>query len=643
MQARPFTASRFKSKRGFRFIVLAALCCALVLPAVGQMQFGNRRLAVRVRDLRGAPLGTRVPVTLRARIGDFYLTAYTQEDGTWEFRGLMPGDYTLEVTVPGYLAATEPVSLPLQGSANLVPQVFVYLRRESDVDSSTASSSGVQTSSKAQKEILKARESLSKNDLKTAQKHLERALKAAPSHPEVHFLLGILYFQQQVPKTAQEHLEKALHLNPQYVPALRALARLLYQQGDIPGAIKQIEQALAVAGRSADDHMLLAEALLQQNELDKAAFHARQAEELSEAKKAQARLVICQVLMAQGKYAEAESALEAFLREFPEHADAATARSALQSVQQARASASASGTGGPAANGNDLTLRSIKPAETNPSAPFDSPEPAVVEVNWAPPDVDANPPAAFHDVPCDASEVLARASQRIQDMVGNLGDVAAEESVTHTEIDKYGQPGATETRRFSYEVSANPKRDGTLLRETRDGAIGIGAVRGFSTNAIAVMALVFHPYYSQDFDMRCEGQGVGQGQPVWFVHFQQRADKPARFHRLRWGGGVLPIPLKGRAWIAANSFEIVRLETTMVEPNLPAQLLREQMIIEYRPFRFEQRQRSFWLPASADIYIQYRGQRWHRRHVLSNYVHFAVDTHQKIAPPVVPDAPPPPM
>jgi hypothetical protein len=126
------------------------------------------------------------------------------------------------------------------------------------------------------------------------------------------------------------------------------------------------------------------------------------------------------------------------------------------------------------------------------------------------------------------------------------------------------------------------------------------------------------------------------------LYFRQRADRPARIHGFRSRLGSFYISLKGRAWIAANSFEIVRLETGMVQPLPEGHLEREQMVIEYRPVRFEQRKQTFWLPASADIYVEYRGKRWHRRHVLANYVHFAVDTKQEIAEPRVPKPPPDP-
>jgi hypothetical protein len=46
-----------------------------------------------------------------------------------------------------------------------------------------------------------------------------------------------------------------------------------------------------------------------------------------------------------------------------------------------------------------------------------------------------------------------------------------------------------------------------------------------------------------------------------------------------------------------------------------------------------------WLPQSADVYYDWKGQRIHRRHSFSEYLLFAVDDKQKISTPKVDDAP----
>jgi hypothetical protein len=77
-----------------------------------------------------------------------------------------------------------------------------------------------------------------------------------------------------------------------------------------------------------------------------------------------------------------------------------------------------------------------------------------------------------------------------------------------------------------------------------------------------------------------------------------------------------------------------------MEPSPLVQLDRMQWVIEYGPVQFKDHQRTFWLPSVAETFTQARGKRWHRRHAMSEYVHFSVDFKHKIASPKVADEPP---
>ena len=71
------------------------------------------------------------------------------------------------------------------------------------------------------------------------------------------------------------------------------------------------------------------------------------------------------------------------------------------------------------------------------------------------------------------------------------------------------------------------------------------------------------------------------------MHFRQREDKPSRFADYRLGADTYAMKLKGRAWIGANDFQIVRIESDLAGP-LP-QLSVQHQIAEYGPFRFDKR------------------------------------------------------
>ena len=110
-------------------------------------------------------------------------------------------------------------------------------------------------------------------------------------------------------------------------------------------------------------------------------------------------------------------------------------------------------------------------------------------------------------------------------------------------------------------------------------------------------------------------------------------------YRIGADGPSYPVALKGRAWISADNYQIVRLETDLIAPLPQIRLLAERADVEYGPVKFTKDNVSMWLPKSADVYYDWMGRRIHRRHSFSNYLLFAVDDKQKIAAPKVDEAP----
>jgi len=162
-----------------------------------------------------------------------------------------------------------------------------------------------------------------------------------------------------------------------------------------------------------------------------------------------------------------------------------------------------------------------------------------------------------------------------------------------------------------------------------------------SSTGFAALALVFHPHMRENFEMKCEGLGDWRGQASWLVYFKQRDDKPNRMHGYKMGTAIYPVKLKGRAWITADKFQIVRIESEMVRPMPEIKLLSEHQVVEYGPVRFEKKKTSLWLPKSAEIYFEFRQHRYYRRHSFDHYMLFSVDMDEKRKEPVDKPATPP--
>jgi len=150
-----------------------------------------------------------------------------------------------------------------------------------------------------------------------------------------------------------------------------------------------------------------------------------------------------------------------------------------------------------------------------------------------------------------------------------------------------------------------------------------------ASTGFAALALVFHPHMRDNFEMVCEGLGDWHGQASWLVHFRQRDDRPNHMHAYKVGNQIHAVKLKGRAWITADKFQIVRIEAEMVSPMPEIQLLSEHQVVEYGPIPFQKKNTTLWLPKSAEIYFDFRKHRYYRRHSFDHYMLYSVDSDEK--------------
>lgn len=91
--------------------------------------------------------------------------------------------------------------------------------------------------------------------------------------------------------------------------------------------------------------------------------------------------------------------------------------------------------------------------------------------------------------------------------------------------------------------------------------------------------------------------------------------------------------LKGRAWIDAATYQVLRLETDLVRPVKEIELANERLSIEYGEVQFHSHDLQLWLPKTAELYWERHRHRYYRRHDFSDFKVFAVDTNQKLQDP----------
>ncbi len=624
------------------FCVLPVLACLVVNTAIAQSGSVIDPRPIQFFEVYDTTPGTGVLVfSVSAERSGVHLdrqallrlTNHTSQTSTWQttqdtsravFTSIPFGSYDLEVSAVGYLSAQK----ELHVTNTLVPSVVdIVLRR--DPDAIRLDVSDAVMSPKARKQTKHAVSALKSGKLDEAQKHLNDAYKLAPASAELNFLLGYLYFQKNDLAQASTFLGTAVNLNPHNAQALTLLGRTGLERKDYPAARSALEQAVLADDENWIPHNLLADTYLHQQDYDKARDQAQIAIAKGKTTASPAQLVLGQALVNLGHDQEGIQALNLFLEESPKHPLAPQVRSLITEIQD-HPSPPASPDATPT---TQARLTGVDPLEAL-AAPSLSLKP------WMPPGIDEVKLSIVPGVECPSGQVLAESGRRVQELVEDVARFAAVEDLFHQSLDQYGIPIRTETRKYNYVASISEPQPGFLsVDEYRTDKITPAEYPDhIASTGFAALALVFHPDMRDNFTMTCEGLGDWHGQTTWLVHFRQRQDRPNRMHSYRIGDQEYSVDLKGRAWITPDKFQIVRIESEMVNPMPAIRLLSEHEVVEYGPIPFPSKNTSLWLPKSAEIYFDFRKHRYYRRHSFDHYMLYSVDTQEKRKEPVAPPA-----
>jgi tetratricopeptide (TPR) repeat protein len=222
--------------------------------------------------------------------------------------------------------------LPMAGEVH----VEIYLRPEVRTDAIVLSDPGVPLlAPKARKELEAGQQALIGKDLKQAQKHLDKAAQLAPTHPDVLYLLGILYSQMNDLPKAEEFLLKVAQLEPQQPRAHAALGVVLANERKFAAALPPLGKALELDSKSWEARWAMARCHYYQRKYEAAAEEARKALRDSNGKAPEIGLVVAASLTALGRYEESAEILREFLHEHPDNRGAARAKRWLDRLHQA--------------------------------------------------------------------------------------------------------------------------------------------------------------------------------------------------------------------------------------------------------------------------------------------------------------------
>ena len=579
---------------------------------------------ISVREATGLPVSTKARVKLSCPLTGIDVAGAAQGTSAQvQFNRVPVGNCNIEVSAPGYRTTKDRTEVT-QSMTSHNQYVFIYLHPESESAAAAARPAVVPLG--LIKEMDKAMEAMQKKRDADARKHLDKAAKISPTNPDVAYLQGMMEVDQRNFPAAEQFFQKAANSSRSQERALLGLGYVQVQLNQAAAAAQTLEKALQMNTASERGHLLLAKAYAQLHEYAKAQEHAQRAAAFNTENAPTARTLLAQILAAQGNREGARLELEGVLSEFPKAASASVARETLASLERPT-TGSATEIAVPMATVNTALLPTVAAASVTP---------------WAPPNVDTSVPGVATDVTCSADDIVEHTSTTINRQLENLEKFLATEHIQHEEVNARGEVSQIRDKNFSYMVFIEHAKDGLVfLDEKRDGGTGTDSFpTSLATVGLVSLGVdVFHPGFAKALNFKCEGLGQWRGNAAWILHFEQKSNMKSFLRLWETKTKTIEIPLKGRVWVAASSYNVLHVESDLREPMKELELMRDHLAIDYGPVNFQNGKTELWLPWYADMYLELHGKRYHHNHTLNNFSLFAVDTSDKIALPK--NVPPP--
>jgi tetratricopeptide (TPR) repeat protein len=541
--------------------------------------------------------------------GDESLNGWHVDESTYvEYRSLKRSSYSLRGLRVG-VGCADSGQVGFENRASQQPDAS----RDADNPGSKA------LDPNTQKELNKALEALRAGKPASAKKHLAWTSQVVATDPDVTFSWGMYYAEIKDWTNAESYWQKTLELYPQYPFALAGMGQLALRNGNLPEAIDYLECAVQESPSTWQLEERLAEAYYLHQENDQAEKHAKHAIETSEDRASLAQLVLAKVYLQRNDSQNALGILDTLVHQ-PSGPRAEEAQRLVTSLRQSPG----------------ITPQGVQgDLEIAKSAAFDPPSELIPPVRWMPPNVDEKIPPVDEGAVCPLQKIQEETSQRVSEFVSAVNSITATETLEHEVIDARGLPSKHESRSYTYVVSLQQIRPGFYkIEEYRNGKTGQDIFPDhLAMFGLTSLVMIFHPAYRDEYEFSCEGLSQWHGGKAWQVHFQQRPDKPARVRGYRVGNQTFSLSLRGRAWIATDSFQILSLETDLVSPVPQIPLNAEHISIQYAPVQFHASKKELWLPQSAELFVDFDVRRVHRSDHFSDYLLFSVDENQKISTP----------
>jgi len=255
----------------------------------------------------------------------------TDSTGAFSLGALSAGEYLLEVTLPGFKPAQQPINVLRSEQQPLL----IVLQPECDGARPVAGILDARIPPAARGEFEKAEEQLRGNRADRARRHLEKAVKLHDAYPAAWRLLAQLDLDREKLDDAEQRLKRAAEFEPGHPDALE-LEGMLCNRRNQPGeAAEALERSLESKAHCWRAQFELARAYLSLKSFARALPFARGALADHGGPFPEAHVLLGNILLNLKDYAGAARQFAAFLKLAPRSPSAEQARQVLQQMKAA--------------------------------------------------------------------------------------------------------------------------------------------------------------------------------------------------------------------------------------------------------------------------------------------------------------------
>jgi Tfp pilus assembly protein PilF len=470
-----------------------------------------------------------------------------------------------------------------------------------------------------------------KKAFEEAERHLRRAIDKFKDYSAAWVMLGVVLDEQHKVQEAREACSHAQSIDAKYFPAYLCLAEFSARNQEWE---RLLELANAALGLNSENngyaHYYRAMAYFYLNNLIDAQKNALQAAEIDlNHNYLPLYFLLAQIYAAQGDKITAAAQLRVALKNHNDPAQEEVAKRYLAKLETVGTTMITQKSGIP----NESAATEVLTERSDDETIASMAELRTPYEGWIPEDIDRAVPPVASGSTCSLPVVLDGAGQRTIELVHNVDRFTATEILKHQAVDHSGHLGSPTMATFNYLVSYTEDPTGLLhVDEFRNGSLSLEPFPShIATVGTPSLILIFHPLYVNNFRMECEGLGQWYGQPAWQVRFEQRTDRPNLTYSFSVDRATYAVNLRGRAWILAGSYQVAHLETDLVESVPKIRLRLDHQSVEYRPIKLSTKNLQLWLPSSTELYMDFQGRRFYRKHSFTDFQIFSVDTHFQIA------------